>query len=130
MVICRIAWLTPRLDAIPLHWTHFLSIPHLRRSWLFIPPEAQVHLNCHPHLADRAASIRSPSMSPEPANEDYVNTRWDYVLSESNTIFGRYVFDNGSLVDPTVSPRGLYPESQRAGINTSRLAIRKSFPRI
>ena len=51
--------------------------------------------------------------SPEPANEDYVNTRWDYVLSESNTIFGRYVFDNGSLVDPTVSPLGLYPETSK-----------------
>src|ERR1019366_2478226 len=61
-VTCRIAWSTPRLDAIPLHWTHFLSIPHLKRSWPFIPPEAQVQLNCPPHLADRAASIRSPSI--------------------------------------------------------------------
>jgi outer membrane receptor protein involved in Fe transport len=51
--------------------------------------------------------------APEPANEDYVNTRWDYVLTESNTIFGRYVFDNGSLVDPTVSPLGLYPETSK-----------------
>ena len=50
---------------------------------------------------------------PEPANEDYVNTRWDYVLSDKNTIFGRYVFDNGSLVDPTVSPVGLYPETSQ-----------------
>ena len=50
---------------------------------------------------------------PEPANEDYVNTRWDYVLSEKNTIFGRYVFDDGSLVDPTVSPVGLYPETSK-----------------
>ncbi|HEV3483345.1 MAG TPA: carboxypeptidase regulatory-like domain-containing protein [Candidatus Acidoferrales bacterium] len=51
--------------------------------------------------------------APEPANEDYVNTRWDYVLSEKNTIFGRYVFDDGSLVDPTVSPVGLYPETSK-----------------
>lgn len=45
-----------------------------------------------------------------PANEDYVNTRWDYVVSSKNSIFGRYVFDNGSLTDPSVSPLGLYPE--------------------
>jgi hypothetical protein len=45
-----------------------------------------------------------------PANEDYVNTRWDYTLSSNNTIFARYVFDNGSLTDPSVSPVGLYPE--------------------
>jgi len=45
-----------------------------------------------------------------PANEDYVNTRWDYTLSSNNTIFARYVFDNGSLTDPSVSPIGLYPE--------------------
>jgi outer membrane receptor protein involved in Fe transport len=49
----------------------------------------------------------------EPANEDYVNTRWDYTLSQTNTIFARYVFDNGSLIDPTVSPVGLYPETSQ-----------------
>jgi hypothetical protein len=48
-----------------------------------------------------------------PANEDYVNTRWDYIFSPSNTMFGRYVFDNGSLLDPSVSPVGLYPEESR-----------------
>jgi hypothetical protein len=45
-----------------------------------------------------------------PANEDYVNTRWDYTVSSKNSIFARYVFDNGSLTDPSVSPLGLYPE--------------------
>jgi outer membrane receptor protein involved in Fe transport len=49
----------------------------------------------------------------QPANEDYVNTRWDYTLSQNNTLFARYVFDNGSLIDPTVSPVGLYPETSR-----------------
>ncbi len=48
-----------------------------------------------------------------PANEDYVNTRWDYILSSKNTIFARYVFDNGSLLDPSVSPVGLYPEESK-----------------
>jgi hypothetical protein len=45
-----------------------------------------------------------------PANEDYVNTRLDYTVSSKNSIFARYVFDNGSLTDPSVSPLGLYPE--------------------
>jgi outer membrane receptor protein involved in Fe transport len=49
----------------------------------------------------------------QPANEDYVNTRWDYTLSQRNSIFARYIFDNGSLVDPTVAPVGLYPETSR-----------------
>jgi Carboxypeptidase regulatory-like domain/TonB-dependent Receptor Plug Domain len=48
-----------------------------------------------------------------PANEDYVTARWDYVFSSSNTIFARYVFDNGSLSDPSVSPVGLYPEESQ-----------------
>ena len=48
-----------------------------------------------------------------PANEDYLNTRWDYTFSSSNTMFGRYVFDNGSLLDPSVSPVGLYPEESK-----------------
>ncbi|MFZ0979567.1 MAG: TonB-dependent receptor [Candidatus Acidiferrales bacterium] len=48
-----------------------------------------------------------------PANEDYVNTRWDYNFSSKNTIFARYVFDNGSLLDPSVSPVGLYPEESK-----------------
>lgn len=52
----------------------------------------------------------------EPANEDYINTRWDYTLSSNNTIFARYVYDNGKLIDPTVSPVGLYPETS-AGRN-------------
>jgi Carboxypeptidase regulatory-like domain/TonB-dependent Receptor Plug Domain len=46
----------------------------------------------------------------QPATEDYVNARWDYTLSQSNTIFARYVFDNGSLTDPLASLVGLYPE--------------------
>ncbi len=65
--------------------------------------------------------------SPEPANEDYLNTRWDYVLSESNTIFGRYVFDDGSLVDPTVSPLGLYPETSKGRNQYVTIGDKKVF---
>lgn len=61
--------------------------------------------NCGPSGLDQ---ITVNGLSP--ANEDYVNTRWDYTLSSSNTIFARYVFDNGSLTDPAASPVGLYPE--------------------
>ncbi|MGA8869880.1 MAG: carboxypeptidase regulatory-like domain-containing protein, partial [Candidatus Acidiferrales bacterium] len=64
--------------------------------------------NCGPSGLDQV-TVNGTS----PANEDYVNTRWDYIFSSSNTMFGRYVFDNGSLLDPSVSPVGLYPEESR-----------------
>ena len=62
-----------------------------------------------------------------PANEDYVNTRWDYVLSSSNTIFARYVFDNGSLLDPSVSPVGLYPEQSQGRNQYITIGDKKIF---
>ena len=78
--------------------------------------------NCGPSGVDQITVN-----SPEPANEDYINTRWDYVLSESNTIFGRYVFDNGSLVDPTVSPVGLYPETSQGRNQYVTIGDKKVF---
>lgn len=87
-------------------------------------PTSQAIMALYPTGGASAIELPSPFGGPsgldqitvnsaEPADEDYVNTRWDYVLSEKNTIFGRYVFDDGSLVDPTVSPLGLYPETSK-----------------
>lgn len=49
----------------------------------------------------------------QPANEDYFNARWDYHLSEKDSFFARYIFDNGGLTDPFASGLGLYPEQSR-----------------
>ena len=49
----------------------------------------------------------------QPANEDYITARWDYHLSPKDSIFARYILDNGSLTDPFASPLGLYPEQSR-----------------
>ncbi len=49
----------------------------------------------------------------QPANEDYFNVRWDYHLSSSDSVFARYIFDNGSLTEPFSSALGLYPEESR-----------------
>ncbi len=49
----------------------------------------------------------------QPANEDYFNARWDYHLSSSDSVFARYIFDNGSLTEPFSSVLGLYPEVSR-----------------
>jgi len=47
----------------------------------------------------------------QPANEDYVNARWDYTLGSKDNLFARYVFDNGRLTDPFAgSPGTLFPE--------------------
>ena len=88
-VTCRTAWLTPRLYVILPHLTHFLSVPHRKRSWLFIPPEAQVQLNCPPVRRTERSRSDHRQCGIEPANEDYVNTRWDYVLFRQATRFSR-----------------------------------------
>ena len=54
-----------------------------------------------------------PLQGSQPANEDYVNIRWDYHASEKDNFFARYIIDNGSLTDPFASPLGLYPEQSR-----------------
>ena len=41
------------------------------------------------------------SVQPEPAIENFVTTRWDYTFSPKNSVFARYIFDTGSITDPT-----------------------------
>jgi outer membrane receptor protein involved in Fe transport len=81
----------------------------------------------------------------QPANEDYVNTRWDYTLGAKDSLFARYVIDNGSLTEPFSElpyglPLGLYPEnghqrnqyvtlSERHMGNTFANDVRYSFVR-
>jgi len=63
----------------------------------------------------------------QPASEDYVNTRWDYNLSDNTTFFARYVFDNGSLTDPSASPVGLYPEVSDGRNQYITIGVRRVF---
>jgi outer membrane receptor protein involved in Fe transport len=58
----------------------------------------------------------------EPAHENYLNTRWDYTLGSKDSVFARYVYDNGNMTnhfgdDGTVGTLlGLYPQLSK-GIN-------------
>jgi hypothetical protein len=63
----------------------------------------------------------------QPANEDYVNARWDYTLSPTDTIFARYVFDNGGLTQPFSSALGLYPEQSRGRNQYITIGDKKIF---
>ena len=76
---------------------------------------SQAILNLYPMAASAAAIPGSPAASislrgSQPANEDYVNVRWDYHLTSNDTFFARYIIDNGSLTEPFSSALGLYPE--------------------
>ncbi|MBV8897494.1 MAG: TonB-dependent receptor [Acidobacteriaceae bacterium] len=90
-----------------------------------VNPASQAILNLYPaavpgarnFLGNRGNGIAQISLTgTQPANEDYVSTRWDSVFSSTNNAFVRYVFDNGSLTQPFASPLGLYPENS-AGRN-------------
>ncbi len=52
----------------------------------------------------------------EPGNENYLNTRWDYTLGPKDSLFARYVYDNGTMTNPFADPLGLYPEASK-GVN-------------
>ena len=58
----------------------------------------------------------------EPAREDYLNTRWDYTLGAKDSVFARYVYDNGKMTNPfgddgsAGTLLGLYPQPS-VGIN-------------
>ena len=82
-----------------------------------VNPASQAILNLYPS-AGAVPIPGSPAASislrgSQPANEDYLNLRWDYHLSSNDMIFARYNFDNGSLTEPFASPLGLYPEESR-----------------
>src|SRR5208337_3847832 len=75
---------------------------------------SQAILNLYPKASSNAVVPGSPVAAvalqgSQPANEDYVNIRWDYHGSEKDNFFARYILDNGSLTDPFASPLGLYP---------------------
>ena len=80
-----------------------------------VSPASQAILNLYPAAPAGAAIPGNPFSSvslrgSQPANEDYVNFRWDYRLTDNDTFFARYIIDNGSLTEPFASPLGLYPE--------------------
>jgi len=94
-------------------WRFTQRAPRLRSALargpgVFAPPWLTKPANCGPSGLEQ---ITVNGISP--ANEDYVNARWDYTLSSSNTIFARYVFDNGSLSDPSTSTANLFPEQSQ-----------------
>ena len=101
-----------------------------------VSPSSEAILNLYPaavpgapnFIADLGNGIARISLSgAQPANEDYVNVRWDYVLSSSDTIFARYVFDNGTLTQPFSSPLGLYPEESKGRNQYITIGDKKIF---
>jgi len=86
-----------------------------------VNPASQAILNLYPAMGPGSTEIGGGigqiiTRGLQPANEDYVTTRWDYHVTPSDSIFARYVFDNGSLTDPfasLASPDGLYPEQSK-----------------
>lgn len=86
-----------------------------------INPASQAILNLYPAMGPGSTEIGGGvaqiiSRGLQPANEDYVTTRWDYHVSPNDSIFARYVFDSGGLTDPfasLASPDGLYPEQSK-----------------
>jgi hypothetical protein len=83
-----------------------------------VSPASQAILNLYPAAAGNAAIAGSPAASvslrgSQPANEDYVNGRWDYRVTANDMLFARYIVDNGSLTEPFSSALGQYPERSR-----------------
>jgi len=86
-----------------------------------VNPASQAILNLYPAITPGSVNLgggieQIVMRGSQPANEDYVTTRWDYHLSSSDFVFARYVFDNGALTDPFASqgaPSGLYPERSK-----------------
>ncbi len=82
-----------------------------------VNPASQAILNLYP-VSSTTPVAGSPVVpislnGSQPANEDYLNARWDYHASEKDSFFARYIIDNGSLTDPFASALGLYPEESR-----------------
>ena len=59
-------------------------------------------------------------VADNPANEDYVNSRLDEVLSAKDTFSMRYLSDNGNLIDPV--PGGLLPGFPEVSLQRNRYA--------
>ena len=81
-------------------------------------PASQAILNLYPAPPPGSNSAQSISAlvtlnGSQPANEDYVNVRWDFHATENASFFARYNFDNGTLIEPFASALGLYPETSR-----------------
>jgi Carboxypeptidase regulatory-like domain/TonB-dependent Receptor Plug Domain len=83
-----------------------------------VHPASQAILNLYPETSSSVVDPGSPFaevslQGSQPANEDYVNVRWDYHVSEKDNVFARYIIDDGNLTDPFPSTLGLYPERSR-----------------
>ena len=82
-----------------------------------LSPASQAILSLYPGAGTPAVPgspfVQISLNGSQPANEDYVNVRWDYHPSDKDTIFARYIIDNGSLLEPFASPLGLYPEQSK-----------------
>jgi hypothetical protein len=95
-------------------------------------PASQAILNLYPAIGpgstELGGGIAQVILSgTEPANEDYITTRWDYRFSGSDDVFARYVFDNGSLTDPFASPLGVYPEQSKGRNQYLTIGYKKVF---
>ena len=82
--------------------------PAIAAALALYPPLSSTAIDLGSGIAD---DVRVGS---QPANEDYLTTRWDYTLGTKDNLFARYVFDNGSLTEPfselPFGPLGLYHE--------------------
>jgi hypothetical protein len=83
-----------------------------------VSPASQAILDLYPKASGSAVDPGSPVaevslQGSQPANEDYLNIRWDYHVSENDNFFARYIIDDGNATDPFPSILGLYPEQSR-----------------
>ena len=62
----------------------------------------------------------------EPGTEDYVVGRYDWTISNSDSLFSRYLLDNAHLTEPfSTTPQ--YPQYDYSAISSKRLARSRSF---
>jgi outer membrane receptor protein involved in Fe transport len=104
-----------RLGIVPCSYAPDLTCNPGGTATVPVNPASQAILSLYPAVSSSAGISGTPAASvtlsgSQPANEDYVNVRWDYNLSQNDHAFGRYIIDNGSLTEPFASPLGLYPE--------------------
>lgn len=131
-VLARVPDANARQGVVPCNVAPDLPCNPNGTATVPVNPASQAILNLYPtvgpgstELGDGIAQvIRTGS---QPANEDYVTTRWDYHLSQNDAIFARYVFDNGSLRDPFASPNGLYPEQSKGRNQYLTIGYQKLF---
>ena len=97
-----------------------------------VSPASQAILNLYPAATANDTIPGTPlaqirTSGAQPANEDYFNVRWDYHLTDTDSLFARYIFDNGTLTEPFASPLGLYPEESQGRNQYLTLGSTKVF---